>query len=330
MANLHAMALARNVAFDARERGIVGLERQPVVLASKLAHTSIHKAAMMLGLGTDAVIEIEVDEHQRLDPADLERRLQDCRQRGQAPFCVIATAGTTVTGSLDPLALVADIAEREELWFHVDAAYGGALQFSTRRRGDLAGIERADSVTFNPQKWLCVTKTSAMVLFRRYRQLHSHFRIGAPYMADAGEFTNLGEISVQGTRHPDVLKLWLSLRHIGRTGYEQLVDEACRLATKLAERLRELPFVQLAAPTPDTSIVCFRGTPDWLPASAWDAWNAQLQQHLLRAEQMFLSLPIHAGGRWLKAVILNPYFDDAHLERLVASIEQFAEQTSEV
>ncbi|HVW02784.1 MAG TPA: aminotransferase class V-fold PLP-dependent enzyme [Planctomycetaceae bacterium] len=327
MANLHALALARNVAFNAREQGIVGLERRPVVLASKLAHTSIHKAAMMLGLGTNAVVEIEVDEHQRLDPDDLEHRLRECRQRGQAPFCVVATAGTTVTGSIDPLPLVADIAQREGLWFHVDAAYGGALQFSDRRRSELAGIERADSLTFNPQKWLCVTKTSAMVLFRRYRQLDSHFRIGAPYMADAGEFTNLGEISVQGTRHPDVLKLWLSLRHIGRTGYEQLVDEACRLAGRLAEQLAALPFVQLAAPTPDTSIVCFRGTPDWLPPGEWDAWNARLQQHLLQHEQLFLSLPVHAGGRWLKAVILNPYFDDAHVQRLIASIEQFAEAT---
>lgn len=323
LANLQALAVARNVAFASVETGIVGMEGRPVILASEAAHTSLAKAAMLLGLGTSAVVPVRATGDSRLDPDSLRERIEQARAVGQAPFCVVATAGTTTTGSIDPLQEIGAIAHEFGLWFHVDAAYGGALAFSERHRQRLAGIERADSITFNPQKWLYVAKTCAMALFRDTGVLGRAFRVPAPYMSDTSDFVNLGEIGVQGTRHADIVKLWLTLQHVGRQGFEELIDEGYRLAERVAEGVRERPFLRLAGAI-DTNIVCFRGEPDWLPADRWDEWNTALQEHLLREGNIFLSLPLHRGGRWLRAVLLNPFTGDAVIEEMFRQIDIFA------
>lgn len=322
LANLQALAVARNVAFGSLEKGIAGLERQPVVFASEAAHASIKKAAMLLGLGTSAVISIPTNADSQMETEDLRREIERAEAEGKAPFCVVATAGTTTTGNVDPLAEIYAVAREHALWVHVDAAYGGALVFSEKHRRRLAGIGLADSVTFNPQKWLYVAKTCAMVLFRNMDVLESAFRIGAPYMRDAGSFTNLGEIGVQGTRHADVLKLWLSLRHVGKRGYEQLIDEGYRLTERFVEEVKKRPFLETAGRS-EMNLVCFRGVPDWAPPEKWDEWNANLQTHLLRAGNVFLSLPLYRGRRWLRAALLNPYTDEGTLAELFNQVDEF-------
>lgn len=325
LANLQALAVARNAAFGgAKGGGIVGLEERPVILASEAAHASIGKAAMLLGLGTGAVVPVPTDADSRMDPEALEREVGKARAGGGAPFCVVATAGTTVTGSVDPLREVGDVAKRHGLWLHVDAAYGGALAFSEKHRGRLAGVEGADSITFNPQKWLYVAKTCATVLFRDADILRGAFRVGAPYMRETEEFTNLGELGVQGTRHADGLKLWLSLRHLGKSGYEQLIDESYLLTERFASEVAKRPCLEMAA-KPETNLVCFRGTPDRLPPERWDEWNADLQSHLSRAGEAFLSLPLYQGRRWLRAVLLNPYTDEETIAALFRRVDEFAE-----
>ncbi|MEO0541827.1 MAG: aminotransferase class I/II-fold pyridoxal phosphate-dependent enzyme, partial [Cyanobacteria bacterium P01_A01_bin.105] len=209
LANLQALIVARNVAFDALETGIPS-GQTPVFLVSEVAHTSFKKAAMVMGLGTKAAIPVATNRNSQIDLDDLIAKLSQAKTTGQQPFAIVATAGTTVTGSIDPIAEMAAIAKSHQLWFHVDAAYGGALMVSDRHRSQLAGIELADSVTFNPQKWLYVAKTSAMVMFRQFDLLQHHFRVLAPYMNEHSDWPNLGELTVQGTRHTDILKLWLS------------------------------------------------------------------------------------------------------------------------
>ncbi|HEY8558853.1 MAG TPA: pyridoxal-dependent decarboxylase [Pyrinomonadaceae bacterium] len=322
LANLQALTIARNAKFAAsRESGVARLEKPPVLFASEAAHTSLDKAAMILGLGTEAVVKVATGADSKMEGEDLRRKIRAARRGGFAPFCVVATAGTTVTGSIDPLDEIADVAARNDLWFHVDAAYGGALVFSPKYKKLLAGIERADSVTFNPQKWLYVAKTCAMALFRDRAALERAFRVSAPYMGDTGGFTNIGEISVQGTHHADVLKLWLSLRHIGKNGYARLIEESYKLTDYFFAQVKKRAFLQ-AAGAPETNLVCFRfATGDEADA---DALNARAQRHLLREAQTFFSLPVYRGNRWLRAVLLNPYADERIVDRAFAAIDDFA------
>jgi glutamate/tyrosine decarboxylase-like PLP-dependent enzyme len=327
LANLEALAVARNHAFPALHSGLWQLSARPVILASEAAHSSIHKAAMLLGLGTVGVVPVAVDGNSRMSCENLRWRFEHCSRDGMAPFCVVATAGTTVTGSIDPLPEIQGFAAQHGLWFHVDAAHAGALALSSRYRGLLRGIEMADSITFNPQKWLAVAKTCAMVLFRDHEALESDWRIAAPYTGGS-RARNLGELGVQGSRHADALKLWLSLMHLGTSGYSALIEESCTSAAWLADQVVARPLFRLAAP-PDTNVVCFRGEPRHLPEAQWDEWNERLQAFLLDTAGIFLSLPLFRGGRWLRAVLINPHARRETLVKLCGGLDAFASAAAE-
>ena len=318
LANLQALAVARNRAFDAAETGLGGAD--PVVFASEVAHTSVRKAAMLLGLGTDAVRPVATDADSRLDPVALREAVGEARTAGREPFCVVATAGTTTTGNVDPLPEVADVADDHGLWFHADAAYGGALVFSDAHRHRLDGIERADSVTFNPQKWCYVAKTCATLLLADRTVLEEDFRVGAPYVDRDGP-PNLGELTVQGTRHADVLKCWLTFGHLGRRGIAHLVEESYRLTDRLVAGIRRRDGLELAS-DPETNVVCFRAAPAGAGADL-DALNGALRDHLLREHEVYLSLPTYRDARWLRAVLLNPHTDGATVDRLLDGVDGF-------
>ena len=320
LANLHALSVARNQAFDVHESGIAGLDREPVLFASEVAHTSLQKAAMLLGLGTDAVVPVKTDADSRMKPASLEQNVQQARQHGQAPFCVVATAGTTTTGNIDPLPTISDVADQHDLWFHVDAAYGGALVFSEAERGRLDGIGTADSVTFNPQKWCYVAKTCAMALFADADGLHENFQVDAPYMRGDDAIPDLGELSVQGTRRADILKLWLTFQHLGSSGLEQLIDESYRLTTMIRDRVVEHSALELAS-RPEMNIVCFRAVPDWCPPEERDDLNSRLQQALLSEHDIFVSLPTYRDSQWLRVVLLNPFTGEDTIQRLFGGVD---------
>ena len=321
MANLQSLAVARNLMCGTFDRGLSAAEKPPVILASEVAHSSIQKAAMILGLGKVGVISVQTNDNSQMDPESLQAAIAKARAEGRSPFCVVATAGTTITGNIDPLIEIGRIAKEHGLWFHVDAAYGGALIFSEKHHGRLAGIEHADSVTFNPHKWLFISSGCAMALFRSMEAMEEAFRIPSPYSNNAGAVTNLGEISVHGSRRVEVLKLWLSLQHLGKRGYRQLVDEGCALTEYFGAKVRERPFLELAG-SPDMNILCFRGAG---PSSvAWDDWNADLQTHLLRDRNVYLSLPPYRGTRWLRAVLLNPFTDEGMVDEVFDDIDRLA------
>jgi len=323
LANLQALTVARNHCLGVMDTGLAGLAQRPVIVASALAHSSIRKAAMVLGLGTAGLVSIPADAQGKLDLPALEDYLHQAPALGQRPFALVATAGTTVTGNIDPLPALSDIAQGHGLWFHVDAAYGGAMMFSARHRPRLAGIERADSVTFNPQKWLYVTKTCATVMFRDMGLLNRQFRVSAPYMDSDTDLPNLGEISLQGTRPADILKLWLSLRHLGQRQYGELVDASYALTAHFVAEVQQRPYLELATP-PEMNLVCFRGCLPALDVAAQDAWNARLRDHLLAQKLGFFSLPQLGGRGWLKAVLLNPYTTPQHITALFAAVDAFA------
>jgi len=341
LANLQALTVARNVAFDAVEKGIVGLTLKPVFFVSEVAHTSMQKAAMMMGIGADAAIPLGTNENSQVDIADLKSKLALAEELGEQPFAIVATAGTTVTGNVDPIEEMGAISRAQNLWFHVDAAYGGAVIFSNAHRNLLSGIDQADSITFNPQKWLYVAKTCATVLFKRFDVLKTHFRIRAPYMGDDAEWPNLGELTVQGTRHADILKFWLSLQHIGTAGYSDIIRHNYSLTAAFLQQVNDRPYLQLAS-QPQMNLVCFRLAPMEIDATQHNDLNVELQRYLLWRDgkecdgkgcnekdakgAIFLSLPTYRGQCWLKAVLLNPYTTADTLNALFQSIDRFVAQ----
>jgi glutamate/tyrosine decarboxylase-like PLP-dependent enzyme len=322
LANLQALTVARNRAFNSHESGICNQTQQPVFFASEVAHTSLQKAAMLLGLGTSAVIPVQTNINSQIEIEDLKSKIEQAKLAKKIPFCIVATAGTTTTGNIDPLEPIAEIAHQYNLWFHVDAAYGGAIIFSPQYCQKLRGIEQADSITFNPQKWLYVARTCAMVLFREFQQLETEFRISAPYMQAADDLINLGEITIQGTRHADGLKLWLSLQHFGKKGYAQLIDESYKLTDYLLKALQKVPDLEVVG-QPDMNILCFRSIPAKILPADRDQWNSDLQAYLLQKTNIFLSLPVYQGQRWLRTIILNPYINQTQLDHLIQEINQF-------
>ena len=322
LANLHALSVARNQKFPVHGDGLTDLQRRPVLFASEAAHTSLQKAAMLLGLGTDAVIPVETDDNSRMRPSALETAIETARRDGQAPFCVVATAGTTTTGNIDPLPAIYETAQAHDLWFHVDAAYGGALVFSEEYRERLDGIENANSITFNPQKWCYVAKTCAMALFADEKDLESEFRVGAPYMQNEDEIPNLGELSVQGTRHADILKLWLTFQYLGRDGLSQLINERYRLTTMVHERIVAHDSLELAS-EPEMNILCFRAVPDGYQSETLDKLNSRLQETLLEEYNNFVSLPTYRDESWLRIVLLNPFTSEITIQRLFEGINEF-------
>lgn len=327
LANLLALAVAREEHLRRSAEG--GTDRggelsRLTVVASEDAHTSIDRAAVVLGLDPKrGVSRCATDADGRMDVTKVERAIQEAEDAGQRCFCLVATAGTTVLGAIDPLAALADVAASSGLWFHVDAAYGGPLRLSRRRRSLLEGIERADSVTVNPQKWLYVAKVCALALFSDravwQRATAGHVPYAMP--GKRGRSRTTGQL--EGTRPADVLKLWLSMRQMGRRGVERVVERAFRLTRYFAAEVRGRPFLRLAA-APQTNIVVFA----WSGGDAIhaEARTAALQRRLLADADVFLSLPEHRGRRWLRAVLLNPFTDEKTINRLFEVIDAVTEE----
>lgn len=287
-----------------------------VFLASENAHFSFSKAANLLGLGRDGWIRVESDSQGRVVPEAMDAALCRSREEGREPFCLVGVAGTTVTGSIDPLYKLADLAHREGLWFHVDAAYGGALALSDTLRSRLPGIGRADSITFNPQKWLFVPKTCATILFRDSAQVDAHLREPFIYgsvnhSTAAGSKTNLGELTIQGTRRVDILKLYLTLEHLGTERLAGFVQNQVDLARDLAGLIRSHDELELIN-EPDMNIICFRyrgatGRPRRQDdESHLDRVNAKIHGEIERGGSAWLSMPRYRNRNVLRMVILHP------------------------
>ena len=239
-------------------RGLRALEAQPVLYASTEAHHSLLKAARMCGLGTDAVHEIPADGSLRMDAEALASRIARDRAQGFAPFLVVATAGTTSAGAIDPLPAIAEVAEREDLWLHVDAAWGGAAALVAELRPLLEGIERADSITFDAHKWLSVPMGAGVYITRHVDILKTSFSIAQTYMPREAAGLNVVDPythSMQWSRRAIGLKVFLSLAVAGWEGYATAIRHMVAMGALLREQL-EASGWQVVNKTP-LPVCCF-------------------------------------------------------------------------
>lgn len=295
-ANFSGMALALAAKFpQAIEDGVAAIGKQPVAYASAEAHHSLDKSAGLLGIGRKALRRIAVNKDVQLDLEKLEQAVQKDRTAGRKPFCVIATAGTTNTGTVDDMVGISQICRKYDLWLHVDGAYGASAIFSEQHRDVVRGIEKADSLTLDPHKWLAVPFASGVILTSHPEVLERAFSVAAPYMPKAAgaKLPDNSRVSTQWTRRMNSLKLWLTLRVHGRKAYEELMDRQMKLARSFAEWVKTSPWFELAAP-PVLPIVAFR-----LEASGMDG------RPLAEAHQRIVEEVTHDGSRWMSETTVN-------------------------
>ena len=317
-ANFSAMALALAHYFpEAVEDGLISTGKRPVLYTSTEAHHSLDKSAGLLGLGRTALRRIAVTANAQLDPAILETRiLQDKTQRF-APFCVVATAGTTNSGTIDDLDILAEICQRHHLWLHVDGAYGAAAIFSNQHRKLVQGIERADSITLDPHKWLAMPFSSGLILTSRPETLEQAFAVDTPYMPRSSAATLLDnfKVSTQWSRRMNSLKVWLTLRVHGRQAYEELIHRQLELARSFAQWAQGSDDFELAVPQV-LPIVNLRVKLPGAPEEQVQAANEAVVQEVTQDGQRWISTTFVNGRSVIRVMVISYLTEERHLEDL--------------
>jgi aromatic-L-amino-acid decarboxylase len=266
VSSLHAIAAAREgVEKRIREEGMSGRPDLPLlrVYVSEQAHSSIEKAVITLGLGQRGLRKIPTDSKFRMDVRALAAAINEDKQNGYLPFCIVATVGTTSTSSIDPVPEIIPIGEEHAMWLHVDAAYAGSAAIVPEFRHILAGCERADSLVTNPHKWLFTPFDLSVLYCRHMDLLKRAFSLVPEYLRtpEQEKVRSGSDYGIQLGRRFRALKLWMVMRYFGQEGLAARIREHCRLARLFASWVEDSEDWELMAPSP-LGLVCFRALGD--------------------------------------------------------------------
>jgi L-2,4-diaminobutyrate decarboxylase len=322
-ANLTALLAARAERFPDSWRA--GTPPGLVLLAGEQAHYSVARAAGILGMGTDAVIAIPSDEEGRTSPAAAAGTLARLAAEDRPVLALVATAGSTATGSHDDLRALAHVAADAGAWLHVDGAHGASALLSARHRGRMDGIEAADSLSWDPHKMMYQPLSAAVLLVRRGAALERAFSQDAGYLfqpsrEDGGRPPDLGAWTLQCSRRADALRLWLTLRLHGTRILEALYDRAADLAAALWDKLDGAPDFE-PLHRPHSNILCFRH----VPGREEDAgWQDRLRREYNASGRGWITGATLRGRRALRVTLINPATTAAHLDRLLEGLREAA------
>lgn len=312
MANLVGLTVARNTQaeFDVRREGMAAAPHLMTLYASTETHSSVQKAVELLGLGSDALRQIPVDADFEKDIPALERAIAADRAAGYHPFCVVGNAGTVNTGAFDDLEALADICQREGLWFHVDGAFGALVALAPELRGLVSGMERADSIAFDLHKWLYMPMEIGCALVRREEDHRRAFSLTPDYLAHTGQrglaaaTTWFSDYGIQLSRGFRALKAWMSIKAYGARKYGRLIQQNVTQARYLAGLVDAAPELERLAPVP-LNIVCFRFRADGLDDAALNDLN---QEILIQLHESGVAVPSYTtldGKYALRVAITN-------------------------
>jgi len=326
-ANLTALLVARErLSYEERQRAIL--------YATQERHWSIDRAAKVIGLRPDQLRAVGADDQFRLKPAGLRQAVQEDRCAGRLPWAVVANAGATNTGTVDPLTELADLCAVENLWLHVDAAYGWPAVLISEEKPRLAGIERADSITLDPHKWFSQPFEVGCVLIREGQRLARTFTLRPDYMQDvepAPEEVNFADRGLALTRRFRALKIWLSLKVLGVSWFRNLIAHGCRLAELAQGLLEQSPCCEILCPR-QLSIVCFRYIPPRFrpdheqDQQALDRLNLKLVEGVRSSGRAFLSSTLIHGRVAVRLCFVNWRTTAADVEEVVRLLEEVGEQ----
>jgi len=308
---------------DLRREGLTGGARLLSYVPDE-AHSCVPRAIELLGLGSGSIRPVPLAGG-RLDADALRAAIAADRAAGARPALMVGSAGTVNAGAIDPLEDLADVAAAEGLWFHVDGAYGAFGVLDPAIAGRYRGMERADSLTLDPHKWLGVPVDAGCALVRRPDDLREAFSIVPPYLRqDTGaEVGTFAEYGLEQTRPFRALKTWATIAARGRAGIVAQVVRANALARELARLIEQEPSLELVA-APETSIVAFRARPSGCSPDRIEAVNRALPEAVQARGRTFVTGTIHEGLETIRACILHPGTTDADLATLVAEVAAVA------
>ncbi|MGH9616038.1 MAG: pyridoxal phosphate-dependent decarboxylase family protein [Acidobacteriaceae bacterium] len=328
-ANLSALAIALTRRYPhIADEGLIGLLKRPVVYASSEAHHSLEKSLGILGLGRKALRRIPVTDSAEMDLSALQAAIALDRQAGFEPLAIVGTAGTTSSGAIDPLPALAQICRQQDLWFHVDGAYGAALVFSDKHHAMVQGIELADSITIDPHKWLAMPFAAGVLLTRHPDLLEPTFGLDTSYLPRAANnaLPDNFRISAQWSRRMNSLKFWLTLRVHGRQAYEELIDSQLRLAEYMESRILATGAFELAIPRRLT-ILNFRAnvaTELALPEEEIARLHHAIAAEITQDGQQWISTTQVRGRSVLRMMIISYLTEERHIDVLASRLEQAA------
>jgi len=321
MANIVCFLAARQAkaGWDVRASG---LNRNPLlrIYCSKETHTWVQKAADMSGIGTDNIRWIPTRKDLSMDTVQLQNQIRADKEAGDRPFIVIGTAGSVSTGAIDNLAEIAKICREEDLWFHVDGAYGGFAAMLPDASPDLRALSEADSLAVDPHKWLYAPLEAGCALVRDSEKLREAFAYHPPYYHFGVQAINYLDYGPQNSRGFRALKVWLALQQVGRKGYEQMLAEDIQLAKELYELVAKQP--ELETFTHSLSITTFRYVPHDLKSSSekieeyLNQLNTELLTRVQNSGEAYISNAVIEGKFLLRACIVNFRTSLADIEAL--------------
>jgi glutamate/tyrosine decarboxylase-like PLP-dependent enzyme len=327
-ANLTALLVARErLSYEDRNRAVLYVTEE--------RHWSIDRAAKIIGLRNDQLRPLRVDRDFRLQPAVLRQAVQQDRSAGHLPWAVVANAGATNTGAVDPLASLADACRDGNLWLHVDAAYGFPAVLVPEEKSVLDGVSRADSVTFDPHKWFGQPYEAGCILIREGKRLAETFAIRPEYMQDVEpteEEINFADRGLALTRRFRALKIWLSIKVLGLGWFRGLIHRSCQLAKLAQVLLEQSPRFEILCPR-QLSIVCFRYVPQGFHAGSGseenlDRLNLAIIEGIRASGRAFMSSTRLHGHVALRLCFVNWRTTTADVEEVVQLIQTVGDKLS--
>ena len=304
-----------NALIAARHNAGLGSDPNSVLLVSEEAHSSFIKCTRIMGLDEANLIRIKTDNKGCIDIQNLRNTLDKCTIDNKKIFAIVATLGTTIRGAIDPIKEISKICKEKEIWLHIDGSIGGVFALTSFLAEGLNNINKADSITINPQKIIGITKTSSLLLVSNMSTLENTFTTGLPYISSKENILNRGEIGIQGSRPAEVIKLWLGLRFLGLNGIENILRSTIKRKDFFIKNISKNKFDLYTGPL---HIVSF--LPKGLEPKDSDAWT-QYKFNELRKNKFMLSRPKFKGKYYLRAVMGNYNTKESHIEELLKLLD---------
>ncbi|CAG5116712.1 unnamed protein product [Candidula unifasciata] len=317
LSNLYGVLLARHHAMPEVKRAGLSGDKRPVVFTSEQSHFSIKRAAAILGIGTDNVVFVRCLGNGKMDLQDLHEKLRASQQAGAVPIMINATCGTTVLGAFDPLPELADLCEQYGIWLHLDAAWGGGALLTRDYKYLFQGIERADSITWNPHKMMGVPLQCSAFLTKHKGLMKMCNGMGATYLFQTDKHYDVsydtGDMSIQCGRHNDVLKLWLMWKAKGDLGFEEQISKNFQLAAYFRDKVKERAGFHLVLDKIEAPNVCF-----WYLPPSWRtrAIEKVKHAHLHEVAPLVKAKMMESGGLMVQ---YQPLGDLPNLFRVAVS-----------